>query len=69
MRRRTHRSILDWVSSEVAELKRELGAVDRHRSVALRIHEGLRRLHLRRRSRSCIVLCHRLERAVEEPRQ
>ncbi len=31
LRRSTHRSILDWVASEVAEMKRELGAVDRHR--------------------------------------
>jgi len=30
-RRRAHRSILDWVTSEVADLKRELGAVDRLR--------------------------------------
>lgn len=31
LRRRTHRSILDWVSTEVADLKRDLGAVDRQR--------------------------------------
>jgi len=31
LRRRTHRSILDWVASEVADMKRELGAVDRRR--------------------------------------
>lgn len=30
-RRRTHRSILDMIAGRVAELKRELGAVDRHR--------------------------------------
>ena len=30
-RRRTHRSILDWVAEEVAGLRRELGAVDRRR--------------------------------------
>ena len=31
VRRRTHRSILDWVAREVAEMKRDLGAVDRQR--------------------------------------
>ena len=31
MRRRTHRSILDWVAEEVSDLRRELGAVDRLR--------------------------------------
>jgi hypothetical protein len=30
-RRRSHRSILDWVQSEVSHVKRELGAVDRQR--------------------------------------
>ncbi len=30
-RRRTHRSILDWVASEVADMKRSLGATDRRR--------------------------------------
>ena len=30
-RRRTHRSILDWVAEEVAGLRRELGVVDRRR--------------------------------------
>ncbi len=30
-RRRTHRSILDWVASEVADMRRELGALDRAR--------------------------------------
>ena len=31
IRRRTHRSILDWVAAEVAQMKRQLGAVDRVR--------------------------------------
>ena len=31
LRRRTHGSILDWVTAEIAELERELGAVDRQR--------------------------------------
>ena len=31
LRRSTHRSILDWVATEVADMKRDLGAVDRHR--------------------------------------
>ena len=31
LRRRTHSSILDWVASEVAHLKREVGALDRQR--------------------------------------
>jgi hypothetical protein len=31
LRRRTHRSILDWVASEVADMKRNLGADDRRR--------------------------------------
>jgi len=30
-RRRSHRSILDWVAGEVAHVKRDLGAVDRQR--------------------------------------
>ncbi len=30
-RRRTHGSILDWVAGEVAEMRRQLGAVDRQR--------------------------------------
>ena len=30
-RRRTHRSILDWVATEVAQMRRELGALDRAR--------------------------------------
>ena len=30
-RRRTHRSILDWVATEVAQMRKELGAVDRAR--------------------------------------
>ncbi len=31
LRRRTHRSILDWVASEVADMRRQLGATDRER--------------------------------------
>jgi hypothetical protein len=31
LRRRTHKSILDWVASEVAHLRREVGALDRQR--------------------------------------
>ena len=31
LRRRTHSSILDWVATEVADMKRELGAADRRR--------------------------------------
>lgn len=31
LRRKTHQSILDWVASEVADMKRELGAADRVR--------------------------------------
>lgn len=31
LRRRTHRSILDWVASEVADMNKHLGAVDRRR--------------------------------------
>ncbi len=31
LRRRTHRSILDWVASEVGDMRRQLGAMDRER--------------------------------------
>ena len=31
IRRRTHRSILDWVAEEVADMRRDLGAIDRVR--------------------------------------
>ena len=33
-RRKTHASILDWVMGEMSELNKELGAVDRRRSIS-----------------------------------
>lgn len=45
LRRRTHQSILDWIAAEAAQLKRELGLVDRQRMD--RYLEGVREIERR----------------------